>query len=247
MLGGNGDGFCGALLFGALSLPLRTTHFDRTHELRTTDTRSARTGPHVIDRVIQSSGDIADVAVPESGLALLGRNGQHGDLTVILGRNHFHSDRISPKLWSVNSENDIAAGGAQMAVAVGFGERVRYALERLNLRRPRPSDEITQEAFGSLVAAKLSRKPYKQGAVGNWLSGTIPNVVTIQAMAEILSVDPGWLAFGEASEAPAPGGFQAVALPTRTASTRAPRPPLIETEVLAPRGSEKPVRRRKGA
>lgn len=48
-------------------------------------------------------------------------------------------------------------------------------------------------------------KPLTQGAISRWFAAdTEPDLKTIGAVAAILEVDPGWLAFGAASAAPAP-------------------------------------------
>ena len=70
--------------------------------------------------------------------------------------------------------------------------------------------------------------------ISRWENGeNIPDVLTIAKLAKVLGVEPGWLAFGTANPGASPN--------------REPRPPLAETESLAPRASPRPTRRQKGA
>jgi len=62
-----------------------------------------------------------------------------------------------------------------------------------------------QEWLGEAVSKKLGLKePLTQGTVSRWLAGSEPNLKTITALAKVLDVDPGWLAFGSDSAAPQP-------------------------------------------
>lgn len=65
--------------------------------------------------------------------------------------------------------------------------------------------EILGEKVAKEMHGKKKDKPFSASSVSRWKSGVIPNVVTVAAMARVLHVDPGWLAFGEFSKAPRPG------------------------------------------
>lgn len=104
-----------------------------------------------------------------------------------------------------------------MPVAQRNRKRVRYKTfsERLsavwNRRQLFSETELTQEWLAVEVSRLIKRRDdYSQGAISKWMSGTVPPVDVIQAIARIMSVppklvvDPGWLAYGPASQAPAP-------------------------------------------
>lgn len=105
----------------------------------------------------------------------------------------------------------------------GFGERLSES-RRLKGVRDR----------ADYRPADLARDMETTGAtVSRWENGgAVPDVETIARLAKLLAVDPGWLAFG-------------------TASQQAPaRPPLEDKEEAAPREPPAPParqRRRKGA
>ena len=63
--------------------------------------------------------------------------------------------------------------------------------------------------FGRAVAELEGRvKPYTAAAVSGWKDGSVPhNTGTLVAMAKILRVDPGWLVFGDETEAGPPPPF----------------------------------------
>src|SRR4051812_8952382 len=79
---------------------------------------------------------------------------------------------------------------------------------------------------------------------------TPPHAERVLIVAKACGVDPGWLAFGEETAAPAPEGF-ATWIENRRARTRASAP-LERKEIPAPRPSatkaaDKAAHRRKGA
>lgn len=88
--------------------------------------------------------------------------------------------------------------------AGGFNLRLRQATK---LREVSIGRDLEQEAVGQLVGGALGVAPISQAAVSRWYKSAEPGLATIQALAEILNVDPGWLAFGDASGAPAPVGW----------------------------------------
>lgn len=65
---------------------------------------------------------------------------------------------------------------------------------------PRSQGWLAQEV-SSLLRLE---EPLTQGSVSRWFKGAEPNLKTIVAIAQVLGVDPGWLAFGEISAAPPP-------------------------------------------
>jgi len=65
----------------------------------------------------------------------------------------------------------------------------------------------SQDWLAEAVSKELGLAPsdyFTQGSVSRWLKGTEPSLETIVALAKILDVDPGWLSFGSASQAPPP-------------------------------------------
>jgi alkylation response protein AidB-like acyl-CoA dehydrogenase len=63
---------------------------------------------------------------------------------------------------------------------------------------------VTQAEVAEAAAKLLKRKGWTAAAVSRHFGGRVPDVRTIAAYAKVMGVDPGWLAFGDASEAPAP-------------------------------------------
>lgn len=72
---------------------------------------------------------------------------------------------------------------------------------------------VTLAEVGEMVGAALEREPYSAGSVLAWEKGvSVPDVRVIAALARActsvgVEVDPGWLAFGSESYAPAPVGL----------------------------------------
>ena len=83
----------------------------------------------------------------------------------------------------------------------GFSSRLFRAWHFLQLRK---GGGATQEWLGRRVGKMLGEEEISQSAVSRWFRGSVPDLETIAAMAKALEVDPGWLAFGEASQAPSP-------------------------------------------
>jgi transcriptional regulator with XRE-family HTH domain len=85
----------------------------------------------------------------------------------------------------------------------GFQDRLNLAWLALHRKEGKfvPKVEI-----GRRVGEMLRRdKPFNPSAANKWFNeGSVPDVGTIAALATVLQVDPGWLAFGDASQAPAP-------------------------------------------
>jgi len=83
-----------------------------------------------------------------------------------------------------------------------FGERLCEARSRLEKK-----GRIGYKQVADFVREKTSRaKPHSETSVGRWFKGeSFPDeVATIWALAVMFGVDPGWLAFGAASQAPSP-------------------------------------------
>lgn len=73
------------------------------------------------------------------------------------------------------------------------------------LYQARSGGSKSQEWLAEAVSRKLGlREPLTQGTVSRWLKGSEPDLVTIAAIASVLGVDPGWLAFGQLTHAPPP-------------------------------------------
>lgn len=81
----------------------------------------------------------------------------------------------------------------------------RLFLARLHLER-RLGESVTLSSLGEAVAKRVRRDaPFSPAAVSRWFDGsTEPTLDVIEAVAAVCKVDPGWLAFGRRSAAPAP-------------------------------------------
>ena len=85
-----------------------------------------------------------------------------------------------------------------------FRERMFRAWTLLQLRK---GQQLSQQWLGRELGLELGRESaVDQGLISYWLSGkkTPGDYETMVGLARVLGVDPGWLAFGEASEAPGP-------------------------------------------
>lgn len=96
---------------------------------------------------------------------------------------------------------------SNMSVTLGFNERLRAARKR---HEGMFDVDLGQEEIAAFVSERVKRdKPYSAQSAGGWLRKAWPPPDVIVALAELFDVDPGWLAFGPASEAPAPQGWPA--------------------------------------
>lgn len=103
-----------------------------------------------------------------------------------------------------------------------FAERLNWAYLQLQVREGRPIDKTE---IGRRVSARVARaKPYSGTAASNWFTGAEPDLDTQEALAAVLGVDPGWLGFGEASQAPAPAGW----VPKEQAKGTVPEEPMTD-------------------
>lgn len=76
----------------------------------------------------------------------------------------------------------------------------------------------TWSDVASRVSLVLGR-PVSTSQVTRWRDGREPEVEAMAALAKVLHVDPGWLAFGESSTAEAPEWFERDDKPTGAAET----------------------------
>jgi hypothetical protein len=78
----------------------------------------------------------------------------------------------------------------------GFAQRLRRAVRYWEDRSG--DRDITQGELAEKVASAMKRaKPFSQGAVSGWFSGTVPDADVIGAIAEVCGVRAGWLAYNE--------------------------------------------------
>ena len=92
--------------------------------------------------------------------------------------------------------------------AKGFRKRFRKAYRDLQ-------DEMEESGTGRLTRTMIGRMLEKKlgkgrsaNAVSEWWTGkSIPDTIPIAALADVLGVSPGWLAFGE-GEMRADGGLE---------------------------------------
>lgn len=119
--------------------------------------------------------------------------------------------------------------------------RMFFALNETERRLGR---RRTLTEIGDGMAIRLGKPAgaYDPSVVRRQLRGVEPRTREERiALAEELGVDPGWLYFGSASKAPAPGGWVVTAPAVRRATEATP-----ETFTAKPRGAGK-VAKKKGA
>ena len=74
-----------------------------------------------------------------------------------------------------------------------------------NLLERQLGRKVTHRRLGEVVAQRLQRAPFSAATVSQWMSGKQAlSLSAALALAKLCGVDPGWLAFGEASRAPPP-------------------------------------------
>jgi hypothetical protein len=80
----------------------------------------------------------------------------------------------------------------------GFNKRAFQALTALDGREGR---RVAQTEIGRRVGEAMDREPFTQPTVSGWFrtdgTGSIPEVGVQEALAAVLGVRAGWLAFGE--------------------------------------------------
>src|SRR5215216_2805109 len=94
----------------------------------------------------------------------------------------------------------------QLDIMVGetFADRMSLSYTALCRLRHGRIRKIELTEFGQRIGARLMRPAVSPSTIMEWFAGEIPDVATVQAVAEVCGVDPGWLAFGSSSRAPAP-------------------------------------------
>ena len=90
-----------------------------------------------------------------------------------------------------------------------FGRRLEFLIYREQMRRQRG---VTQREVAEGVSDALGLDPpLRVTTVSRWVLGqSIPDVVVMGAIAAFFGADPGWLAFGDRSQAPKPVGAYCV-------------------------------------
>lgn len=119
-----------------------------------------------------------------------------------------------------------------------FADRARWAYHQKKGRERGFSQAVWAERIGK----RLQKGAPSQTTVGRWMQlrsegGTLPDdLETVEAAALEVDVDPGWLAFGPASEARAPAGWSE---PPAAGSAVVMTDPGLATEIETKR--EKPA------
>ena len=113
--------------------------------------------------------------------------------------------------------------------AAGFGERlltIRLQWQVIHRRR------LTDAEIAREVANRTSReKPHTATSVGRWFQGTQPDNFAIAALADYFGVDPGWLAFGDDSDASLPHALQEIASVAENGpGVRSKKKPFLEKD-----------------
>lgn len=82
----------------------------------------------------------------------------------------------------------------------GFRGRLFLAWSLWQVRHQR---KLSQSRLGAMVG-EMGGEPVSQSTVSDWFRSVVPDVHDIEHLAKALEVDPGWLAFGDASTAQGP-------------------------------------------
>jgi len=119
----------------------------------------------------------------------------------------------------------------EMTVAEGddtFANRMALAFLSLQVRSGSAGriERVSPGAFAALVQERLRAaagpREVSPSEVVSWFAEALPDLRTVQAIAEACGVDPGWLAFGAASRAPSP--TSTLGVPTATRASRWTQP-----------------------
>ena len=92
----------------------------------------------------------------------------------------------------------------EVMVGETFADRMSLSYTALCRQRHGQIRKLELSEFGERIGARLMRPAVAPATIMEWFAGKTPDVETLQAVAEVCGVDPGWLAFGAASGAPAP-------------------------------------------
>jgi hypothetical protein len=90
--------------------------------------------------------------------------------------------------------------GANSMDGAGFRGRLFLAW---SLWQVKHQQKLTQGRLGEMLG-EVGGEPVAQNTISSWFSRAMPDVHDIEYLAKALEVDPGWLAFGEASTAKGP-------------------------------------------
>ena len=78
--------------------------------------------------------------------------------------------------------------------ASGFRDRLLFGWLRWQALQGR---QALQEELAEAVGKALDRRPPTSSTVSRWFTEAVPDLQTIEAIARVLGVPAGWLAFGE--------------------------------------------------
>ena len=110
-----------------------------------------------------------------------------------------------------------------------FGRRLFHALQDLGKTE---GTGVSQGEVAARVAKILREKPKSDNTVSQWRNGkSLPDVITIFVLAEVLDVSPCWLAFGDGemlAGGEAKGGGPAPELAPKPRRTRVTSTDLAE-------------------
>ena len=127
----------------------------------------------------------------------------------------------------------------------GFAGRIRRAFRAWEDRLGR---DVTETELGELVGKAFDGRPISQQSINRWFAGTVPDHARLIALAKVLEVDPGWLAYGSGEEGDGDqnDGGSAATIPTPPK----PHHPIqfMRASQATPiqRSPQAPKRRRKG-
>lgn len=83
-----------------------------------------------------------------------------------------------------------------------FHDRLIFAWFRWQALQGR---QVQQSELGIAVGKLLNKKPVHVSTVSRWFTEATPDLQTIVAIAKVLGVTPGWLAFGsDCADCPPP-------------------------------------------
>lgn len=82
----------------------------------------------------------------------------------------------------------------------GFHERIFLARSSWEIKHRR---RLNQTGLAKRVG-ELRGEPVAQTTISDWFNKVVPDLHDVEYLAKALECDPGWLAFGPASEAPGP-------------------------------------------
>src|SRR5215210_4402435 len=96
-------------------------------------------------------------------------------------------------MWA--EAREMARTHQEIMVGETFADRMSLSYTALCRQRQGQICKIELAEFGQRIGARLMRPAILPATIMEWFSGTVPDVATLQAVAEVCGVDPGWLAF----------------------------------------------------